>query len=275
MLRVFPANTRRWANVWSMLGRRRRRRANIDPALAQCLVFAGNTRNILWCVHTPCYMTCWPWIVWVLEQQRRWLMIVMSLGWRLLWCEDGDISSIRSVHVLPGLLITLRASRRLSQPIPPRGNVNPKHQAITGSLLGQRQWRWPSDDPVMAWRRIPLQTCSPCTTLCSQPAIEPANKSAIRMPEVRGMAWICSRQCMTAASAGLKQSSANESRFFTAIPPQTTATIAVVALLSLIINNLLLSIDNLSLRNLFLKEMAETGHGGSCKDDFFDKSSLL
>ena len=36
-----PASTRHWTNAGSMLGRRRRRRANIDPALVQCLVFAG------------------------------------------------------------------------------------------------------------------------------------------------------------------------------------------------------------------------------------------
>ena len=36
-----PANTRHSTNVGSKLGRRRRRRANIDPTLFQCLVFAG------------------------------------------------------------------------------------------------------------------------------------------------------------------------------------------------------------------------------------------
>ena len=36
-----PANTRHWTNVWSMFSRRRKRRANIDPILVQCLVFAG------------------------------------------------------------------------------------------------------------------------------------------------------------------------------------------------------------------------------------------
>ena len=35
------ANTRHWTNVGLMLGRRRRRRPNINPTLAQCLVFAG------------------------------------------------------------------------------------------------------------------------------------------------------------------------------------------------------------------------------------------
>ena len=38
---MFPANTRRWANVVLMLAQRRKRRVNIKPALAQCLVFAG------------------------------------------------------------------------------------------------------------------------------------------------------------------------------------------------------------------------------------------
>ena len=38
---VGPANTCHWINVGSMLGRRRRRRANIDPPLIQYLVFAG------------------------------------------------------------------------------------------------------------------------------------------------------------------------------------------------------------------------------------------
>ena len=37
----FPANTRHWTNVVLMLGRRRRRRANIITALGQCHVFAG------------------------------------------------------------------------------------------------------------------------------------------------------------------------------------------------------------------------------------------
>ena len=36
-----PANTRRWPNVVLMLGRRRRRRANIKTTLGQCLVIAG------------------------------------------------------------------------------------------------------------------------------------------------------------------------------------------------------------------------------------------
>ena len=36
-----PAKTRHWTNVGSMLGRRRRRRANIEPTFGQCLVFAG------------------------------------------------------------------------------------------------------------------------------------------------------------------------------------------------------------------------------------------
>ena len=35
------ANPRHWTNVGSMLGRRRRRRANIDSKLVQCLVFVG------------------------------------------------------------------------------------------------------------------------------------------------------------------------------------------------------------------------------------------
>ena len=41
IVRCTPANTRHWTNVGSMLGRRRRRRANIDPTLVQCLAFAG------------------------------------------------------------------------------------------------------------------------------------------------------------------------------------------------------------------------------------------
>ena len=36
-----PANTRRWTNVGLMLGQRRRRWANINTTLVQCLVFAG------------------------------------------------------------------------------------------------------------------------------------------------------------------------------------------------------------------------------------------
>ena len=38
---VTPENTRHWTNVGLMLGRRRRRRSNIDPTLVQCLVFSG------------------------------------------------------------------------------------------------------------------------------------------------------------------------------------------------------------------------------------------
>ena len=37
-----PANSRRWTNAGAMLGWRRRRRANIAPALGQRLVFAGS-----------------------------------------------------------------------------------------------------------------------------------------------------------------------------------------------------------------------------------------
>ena len=37
----FPANTRRSANVGTMLGQRRRRWSNIVPTLAERLVFAG------------------------------------------------------------------------------------------------------------------------------------------------------------------------------------------------------------------------------------------
>ena len=37
----FPENTIHWSNAGSMLGRRRKWRANINPALSQCIVFAG------------------------------------------------------------------------------------------------------------------------------------------------------------------------------------------------------------------------------------------
>ena len=37
----YPANTIDCAIVGSMLGQRRRRWTNIEPALGQCLVFAG------------------------------------------------------------------------------------------------------------------------------------------------------------------------------------------------------------------------------------------
>ena len=40
-LSVCPANTRGVSNVGSMLERRRRRRANIEPTLDTSLVFAG------------------------------------------------------------------------------------------------------------------------------------------------------------------------------------------------------------------------------------------
>ena len=44
-----PANTRHWTNVGLMLARRLRRRANINPTLVQCLVFAGiSVRCSLW-----------------------------------------------------------------------------------------------------------------------------------------------------------------------------------------------------------------------------------
>ena len=36
-----PANTIHWADAGWMLGRRRRRRVNIQPALGQCIVFDG------------------------------------------------------------------------------------------------------------------------------------------------------------------------------------------------------------------------------------------
>ena len=39
--RIIPANTWHWAIVGLMLGWRRRRRTNIEPTMAQCLVFAG------------------------------------------------------------------------------------------------------------------------------------------------------------------------------------------------------------------------------------------
>ena len=37
-----PAKATRWPNAWLMLGRRRRRRPNINPALGQRLVFSGS-----------------------------------------------------------------------------------------------------------------------------------------------------------------------------------------------------------------------------------------
>ena len=40
-----PANTWHWTNVGSMLGRRRGRRASIDPTLVQCLVLAEDPRS--------------------------------------------------------------------------------------------------------------------------------------------------------------------------------------------------------------------------------------
>ena len=56
---VGPENTRHWAIVGSMLGQRRRRWTNIEPTMAECLVFAGGllgmsylilsrNRTILW-----------------------------------------------------------------------------------------------------------------------------------------------------------------------------------------------------------------------------------
>ena len=40
-MNVFPANTRHWTNVGSMLVHRLRRYSNITPKLVQCLLFAG------------------------------------------------------------------------------------------------------------------------------------------------------------------------------------------------------------------------------------------
>ena len=37
----YPENTRHWSNAGLMLGRRRRRWANMNPTLVQCLAFAG------------------------------------------------------------------------------------------------------------------------------------------------------------------------------------------------------------------------------------------
>ena len=42
-----PANTRRWVDVGTMLGQRHRRWTNIEPTLAQCLVFLGIAGGIL------------------------------------------------------------------------------------------------------------------------------------------------------------------------------------------------------------------------------------
>ena len=42
-----PSNTRHWTNIGSLLGRRRRRRANIEPTLVQCLVlYIDNKKNV-------------------------------------------------------------------------------------------------------------------------------------------------------------------------------------------------------------------------------------
>ena len=40
LLKAYPTNTKRWPNVFLMLGRHRRRRVNIKTALVQCFVFA-------------------------------------------------------------------------------------------------------------------------------------------------------------------------------------------------------------------------------------------
>ena len=42
-LYLYPASTTLWLNAGMMLGQRRRRWANINPALVQSIVFAGNT----------------------------------------------------------------------------------------------------------------------------------------------------------------------------------------------------------------------------------------
>ena len=47
-LNYCPANTIHWPNAGLMLGRRWRRRANINPAFGQCIVFAGWTLHQWW-----------------------------------------------------------------------------------------------------------------------------------------------------------------------------------------------------------------------------------
>ena len=48
-----PANTRHWANVGWMLGRRRRRRANIEPPMVKCLVLAVLESGSRWSLRQP------------------------------------------------------------------------------------------------------------------------------------------------------------------------------------------------------------------------------
>ena len=70
------ANTRHWTNVGSMLGRRRRRRANIDPTLVQSLVFAGRV--------LPSKNHIFPKVVLIMVQRlKRWVIIDTTLGQRL------------------------------------------------------------------------------------------------------------------------------------------------------------------------------------------------
>ena len=51
-----PVNTIHWPNAGLMLGRRRRRRANINPALGRCIMFVGkqNSPAEKWVTGTKC-----------------------------------------------------------------------------------------------------------------------------------------------------------------------------------------------------------------------------
>ena len=66
---TIPANTRRWPNVWLMLGQRRRRWARNSPPLGQRLVFL-----------------------------RRWPNITPTLGQRLVFAGMGGYSRTRTSY---------------------------------------------------------------------------------------------------------------------------------------------------------------------------------
>ena len=59
-----PANTIHWPNAGLMLGRRRRRRASINPSLGRCIVLAGLTQGVTF------------------QESKRWTNAVLLLAQR-------------------------------------------------------------------------------------------------------------------------------------------------------------------------------------------------
>ena len=94
------ANTRHWANVELMLGRRHRRRANINPTLAHRLVFAGKAAQCAWAMTYDIEFTGWR--TW---WRPHWKKIFQSIWWRL----QCDVSSLcKMCHSWHGLMTSVR-----------------------------------------------------------------------------------------------------------------------------------------------------------------------